>query len=177
MKVVGTDFSTKRIDMVELDLDEDHAVWASHEMQGKVMEDRIRYMERVVDDFPVTALPDKHSLFWDDVIAVGLERPIGRFNAGPLNMMLGALLTRIPPDTLVKLWTPSAWKKQTLGKGNALKSDVQAWARSSTIRAYTWDAWSEDAFDALAIAWATRARLETVADPSPSVEQVGLFDV
>jgi hypothetical protein len=161
MKIVGIDFSTRAIDLVELALDDETTTWWNHPMEGATLEDRIRYMDATDGDIPLFGMPRRGSNIWDSVLAVGIERPIGRFSTDQLSMVLGALITRVPQRMLLKLWTPPAWKKECGLPGNCGKPVVKAWVDEQRPGHPLLG--SQDACDAFAIAYATR----NVIEPAP----------
>jgi hypothetical protein len=173
MEVWGIDFSTKAIDVLEVALDDETNIWWHHVLEGKTLEERIRYLDATDDaGYPLTSLPRRNSNLWDNVLAVGIERPIGRFSSDQLSMVLGALITRVPQSTLMKLWTPPAWKKQCGMPGNCDKAHVARWV-SEQIPGHPLLE-SQDACDAYAIAYATRSVTElapTDDSPTPFTEE------
>lgn len=166
MEVWGVDFSTKQVDRVSVLTDSDeHVIWWRHPMEGSTLEDRIRYMNASVLQpsfgwVPAFSFPGRGSNAWDDVLAIGIERPIGKFSTDQLSMVLGALITRVPSRTLMKLWTPPAWKAACGMSGSAPKFAVRDWVATQLGDHPLLE--SQDACDAYAIAYATRAAVETV---------------
>lgn len=102
----------------------------------------------------------------DDLLAIFIERPTGRFPNPSLAQANGVIQVSMLSaceylfDYPVSCWemSPGEWKRRAIGKGNAKKLEVAEWA----IR--TWDAhptyphqtheFTQDEADALAIAYA-----------------------
>lgn len=182
MNVAGIDVSTRAIDLVLLNLDNDRATWHRHELQGAELIDRIQSVRDWLH-------PD--SFVWDDVLAVGIERPAGRYAVDKVALCVGAVLCRIPASKLTRWWLPAEWRKACGMKGNATKEHVADWChdkrRDPIIHGYSvtpavteWgkelvpatrvttvtyaapSGWPQDACDAYCIAHATRSALEPV---------------
>jgi Holliday junction resolvasome RuvABC endonuclease subunit len=86
---------------------------------------------------------------------VWVEQPSGRFRNLALTYAVGVLQAALFETLGVPVWTiPSgAWKRRTVGVGNATKPQVMTWAEHrATID-------GQDEADAVAIAWAGRAML------------------
>lgn len=151
MKVVGIDVSTFAVDFALLELDSDRVTWERFELGDGDLIDRIRRAG--------TRLPRARSMMWDDVLAVGIERPAGRYGVPQVSMAVGAVLACLPADLLLKAWMPAEWRKACGLPGNASKEQVKSWAITTGWASGT-GKWPQDACDAYAIAWATRAALE-----------------
>ena len=150
MNIVGIDISTYHIDIVKIPLDGPGATWHRFPLTGSDAFDRAR---SVAD-----TMPGRASVFWDDVLAIGIEHPAGKYGVGPLLRIQGAVLTRIPPHTLVEHLPPSKWRAQNGLKGNATKDEVKQ--RSfDLLGELALLAWPQDAHDAHLIAQATRKLL------------------
>lgn len=149
MKVAGIDISTFHIDVVFVAYDDEQpgVHWHRFTLTGHDAFDRAR---SVAD-----TMPGRASVFWDDTIAVGIEEPAGR-NPGVIFRVQGAVLAQIPARTLVDKLMPSQWRKQVGLPGNASKQDVQEWGIELGC---SHPGWTADAYDALAIAHATRTLL------------------
>lgn len=116
MRVIGCDYSTHAIDLVSVPYEGAGApVWHRFPLTGADAFDRTRSVADV--------MPGRHSVFWDDVLAVGLEEPAGR-NPGFLFRVQGAILAGIPARMLVEKWMPSQWRKAVGLNGNASKLAV-----------------------------------------------------
>lgn len=167
MTVAGIDLDSNGIHVVRLNLDDDHAAY-----------NRIR-VDNVAGDYHARArrlrdqLPARGA--WNDrgVIAIGIEEPKtkpgygGLQSAVPQAVMRGALLACLPADIDLVLLPPYEWKRWSLGggergQGNADKAAVRAWALARWPNPP--EHVTQDAFDAYAIAWATRRRLPDHAD-------------
>lgn len=151
MNVAGVDFSSHAIDVVLVDLDDRQPPrWHRYPLLGQDAFDRAR---SVAD-----AMPGRSSVYWDNVLAVGIEEPAGR-NPGVLFRIQGAVLAQIPARMLVTKWMPSQWRKAVGLAGNAAKpmSRERAWQYDPRFTGLTeWDGPPLDACDALCVALATR---------------------
>jgi hypothetical protein len=67
MNVVGIDLSTFHIDVVKIPLDGTRADWHRFSLAGADAFDRTRSVADV--------MPGRASVFWDDVLAIGIEHP------------------------------------------------------------------------------------------------------
>ena len=101
-------------------------------------------------------------MFWDDILAVGIEHPAGKFGVGPLLRIQGAILARIPARMLVQPWPPSKWRKANGLAGNASK-DMVAYFAVNDGTAIEFRDWPQDACDAYCIALATRQAINKEA--------------
>lgn len=150
MSVAGIDFSTRAVDVVEIDEDDGSLVeWHRFELVGPGDSfDR----SRLVRD----AMPPRG--WWTDrgIVAAGLEDPRG-YGAGHLYRVQGAILACLPATLLVQPWLPSKWRTLAGLKGNATKDAVADHVENLGIAARNWP---QDACDAFCIARATRAVLE-----------------
>lgn len=144
--VAGIDFSSRAIDIVLVDVDERLApVWTRYQLSGQDAFDRTRRVGMV--------MPGLKSGFWDDVIAVGIEHPAGKFGTGVMMRVQGAVLAMLPSGVLVQPWPPSLWRKSVGLKGNASKADVVAFCLP--VGDDGLGDWPQDAYDAYCIALAT----------------------
>jgi len=149
MNVAGIDFSSHAIDVVLVDVDgRQPPRWHRYPLTGADAFDRTRSV--------ANSMPGRSSAYWDNVLAVGIEHPAGKFGTGPLMRIQGAVLAQIPARMLVKAWPPGAWRKAVGLAGNASKQRIAEWA--------TWEGglgkdavfWPQDATDAWCIALATQ---------------------
>ena len=142
MNVAGIDLSTHAVDVVLVPLDgNEPPEWRRYPLDGPSSFDRARTVR--------DAMPPRTGGLWDNVLAVGIEDPRGH-SAGHAYRIQGAILSCLPASVLVQPWIPSAWRKAVGLKGNASKEDVVSWALGYG------DDWPQDAYDAFAIAVATR---------------------
>jgi hypothetical protein len=149
MSVAGIDFSSRCVDVVLLDEDSDAATWHRFELKGQDAFDRARDVRH--------SMPLRTGGFWDQAIAIGIEDPRG-YNAGALYRIQGAILACLPWQTLTHPLIPSSWRKTVGLAGNASKLAVAEWTiRHAPLEIA--DKWPQDAFDAYAIAYATRSLL------------------
>jgi hypothetical protein len=147
--VCGIDYSTHAIDLVFIDQDDQHSpVWKRYDLDGQDAFDRTRKVAE--------AMPPRFSTQWDDVIAVGIEHPAGKFGTGTMMRVQGAVLSMLPADVLVQPWAPASWRKAVGLKGNSSKAEIAATVWRDH---YTNPDWLQDAFDAFCIALATRQAL------------------
>ena len=107
------------------------------------------------------SVPGRTSTLWDDVLAVGIEHPGGKFGTGDMLRVQGAVLARIPARMLVQALPPARWRKLVGLPGNATKVDVEVHSHATTDA--NTQAWPQDAHDAHCIALATRSLITTQA--------------
>lgn len=151
MNVVGIDYSSHNVDIVWLHLDDQHSpLWFRYPLEGTDAFERTRNVTQ--------ALPGAHSGYWDDVLAVGIEHPAGKFGTGPLMRIQGAILACLPPRMLVEPLPPAKWRKLTGLAGNCTK-EIVFWESRSRLGPKP-PVWPQDAHDAHLIALATRTLLE-----------------
>lgn len=88
------------------------------------------------------------------VVAVAIELPFSRFPGSLVSLMRvqGAILACLPRDLDLVEIRPQTWKKHTVGKSNADKPAVKAWALEQGAPARL----ELDFYDAYAIARACR---------------------
>jgi hypothetical protein len=149
MRVAGIDFSSHAVDVVTVPYEGvGEPVWHRFPLVGADAFDRARSVAQ--------AVPGPSSVFYDDILAVGLEHPAGHHGTGPLLRIQGAILARIPARMLVQPWPPSSWRKANGLKGNASKADVHyhAFALRGMPEPDSWRG-CQDAFDAYCISLAT----------------------
>lgn len=155
MYVAGIDFDTHAVHVVLLELDSDRAQhWCAAIAKGGDAFDRTR---RIRDVMPSRG-------YWDDegVVAIGIERPMGFRSALGSHTLLraqGAILACLPSATLVHELAPQEWKRDSLGKGNASKTEVLHWAHEHWLPMR--DRMGQDEADAFCIAWAIRGAIAT----------------
>ena len=157
MNVAGIDFSSHAIDVVLVDVDgRKPPRWHRYPLTGADAFDRTRSVGN--------SMPGRSSAYWDNVLAVGIEHPAGKFGTGPLMRLQGAVLAQIPARMLVKAWPPGSWRKAVGLSGNASKHAV---ANESCVRmldggiAVELPDWPQDAHDAHLIALATQHAITT----------------
>ena len=155
MIVAGIDVSTRAIDIVALNLDTGQARHQRYELGDGDLIDRVRTIGVV--------FPTARSSLWDDVIAIGIERPAGRYGVAQVAMAFGAVVSRIPVDRVLRAWMPAEWRKACGLPGNAGKDQVAHWAIGNVKGMDR--VLPQDAYDAAAIAYATRQaiRIEDAA--------------
>lgn len=154
MRVAGVDFSTHAIDVVTVPYEGAGApVWHRFPLTGSDAFDRAR---SVAD-----AMPGRSSVFWDDVLAVGIEHPAGRHGVAALMRVQGAVLSCLPARMLVTPWPPAKWRALNGLKGNACKKDCADHAIANGAPAH-WP--TSDPYDAYLIACATRELLTRTSE-------------
>lgn len=160
MRVAGIDYSSHAIDVVLVDLDDQQPpVWRRYDLVGQDAFDRTRYVR--------TAMPFRTAPVWDDVLAIGIEHPAGKFGTGIMMRLQGAVLACLPSGVLVQPWTPASWRKAVGLAGNATKAQIANEVyrtRCSNAPNPGWyprtlEDWPQDACDAYSIALATRAAI------------------
>ena len=148
--VLGIDYSTKAVDLVFLDENEDSARWHSIPLERGF--DGIRKI--------------RHAYAWqrelEDVYLVVLEDPMsaGRTAAKQLGRVSGAIGTCLPVETVCWLLRPDEWRMACGLPGNGSKAQVASWAASR----FDCEMWSQDALDALAMAWAGREMIRRAVE-------------
>lgn len=154
MFVAGIDLSTFAVDVVKVPLDQGPPQWHRFPLTGSDAFERARSVR--------DAMPGSSSVFWDDVLAVGIEEPAGR-NPGVIFRVQGAVLARIPTHLLVEKLMPSQWRRLVGLPGNASKADVRSHATLNGVGRLNDGTfvWPQDACDAWCIALATRALITT----------------
>jgi hypothetical protein len=121
MRVAGIDFSSHAVDVVTVPYEGVGApVWTRFPLVGADAFDRARSVAQ--------AVPGPSSVFWEEILSVGIEEPTGKFKPGTGYRIQGAILARIPARMLVQPWPPSRWRKAVGLPGNASKADVWEFA-------------------------------------------------
>lgn len=152
MNVAGIDYSSHFVDVVLVDVDgRQPPRWHRYPLTGQDAFDRAR---SVAD-----SMPGRSSVFWDNVLAVGVEHPAGKFGTGPLLRIQGAVLGQIPARMLVKAWPPGSWRKAVGLRGNCAKDEI--WEFSMGCLEPAFFDWPQDAHDAHLIALATQHAITT----------------
>lgn len=147
-RVLGVDVSTQTIAIAVFQMDH-----------------RLHTLEQRIGDNPVRRLANTYELamMWVGPNTIVIpEWPMGRsrYAQSTLDRVLGAFLAGCEHAAWVhhQGFTPSEWKKASVGKGNASKGEVAAWARAT----YTFSpSASQNVCDAIGIAHAGAAWWET----------------
>jgi hypothetical protein len=152
MNIAGIDYSTQAVDIVTVPYDQPGTPdWHRFPLQGDGAFERARDV--------ANELPGRHSLFWDDILAVGIEHPGGRYGTGAMLRIQGAILSVIPARMLVISLPPGRWRKLNGLPGNASKDAVAIQSEAINWREVgfplTVGRWPQDAHDAHLIALAT----------------------
>jgi hypothetical protein len=149
----GIDFDTHAIHIVLISEDEEKPVYYRHDLPavGDAFE-RTREVAQV--------LPARRSVFWDGIIAIGIEEPMGH-STRPLNRVQGAILSCLPPTVLVNPMMPGQWRKAVGLAGNATKEDVAVFVGSqlwpdAPLAVKPASTWPQDACDAYCLALAVQ---------------------
>lgn len=108
------------------------------------------------------AMPARTDEWWGDVVAIGIEEPFGRgmLSTAAGYRIQGAVLSCLPPLTLVEPWPPATWKARIKIGGNANKEAIFAFVMERENKARRSMGMSQDAADAYCIALATISKLE-----------------
>lgn len=149
MWVAGIDYSTHAVDVVIVPLEgKEPPRWRRHELTGK-------------DAFDRTRTVDMRGSVWDEVVAVGIEHPGGKFGTRDMTRVQGAIIVQLPSTLLVHPLPPAKWRKLVGLPGNASKADVESQSlRHIPKMSPDGFGWPQDAHDAHCIALATRTLLE-----------------
>jgi hypothetical protein len=160
MRVGGYDISTHKIDCVLVDLDDlEPPVWISFPFKGADAWERTRTVAQVVNG----------RAFWEEwgLYAAGIEVPFG-FSSAKVSMIIGVLLTRLPPDILIERWPNNSWRKAVGLKGGGMpKKEMKTTSVAKSVELLAGsgithtEAWTVDAHEAHLIAVATRTALSS----------------
>lgn len=149
--VAGIDYSSNAIHVAMLDTDSDRAHWHVRRIDDATG-DSFERARRVRD-----VMPARGSWLDSGVVLVGIESTYSQsFKAtAALARVQGAILACLPPGIPVLPVTAQEWKRVTIGKSNASKEEVAAWASER------WGALApvgvpQDVWDAYCIAYAVR---------------------
>lgn len=136
--VVGIDLSSRAVDIVRLNENDDTANWLSIPLVGATAWDRTRDISK---QMPA-------GTWWGDVYLCAIEKPFGpsRLAQSVLMRAQGAILATVPDRVEVWEVTPDQWKKH-IGIPLSAKPTWDDFAPS-----FFDDPWSQDARDALGIA-------------------------
>lgn len=169
MFCAGFDISTKAIDCVLIDLDEEAwPEWHHFPFAGPDAWERAR---TIADIVPSRSWWENEGLY-----AAGIEVPFG-FSSAKVSMVIGALLNRLPRDILIERWPHNRWRAALKLKGGGTSEELKAAARvrslqelgcddtGSAVRYYGGapDEWTVDAHEAHLIALATRQAISREA--------------
>ena len=153
MRVAGIDTSSFHIDAAFIDLDTmELDLWMRWDLHGQDAWERCRSI--------ATAVPGPTAEIWDDVLAVGVEVAHG-MSSGIINRCVGAVLTRLPLETLVEPWNAPSWKKAAGLPGNASKAQIASYA----VERIGYELGAQDAYDAWGLAMATVSKIEVGPQP------------
>lgn len=168
MSFAGIDFSTNAIDVVRLNEDDDQAIWDRIRLAEPPQVDAFGRARRVRDLMPARGAWADHG-----VVMFAIEKPMTRSftSCATLMRIQGAVLACLPADIPVLELPPVEWKRETVGKAMADKSEVWRWSwdqlDGAGAPAFVPGAgavpWPQDAMDAYAIARAARAICDRAA--------------
>lgn len=146
--ILGIDVSTFKVHFVELDEQGDRAHASIFDLGKGDLLDRLRRVHYV--------LPDRDR--WEDAMAIGIERPYGKFGTWQTSMVLGAVIQCLPYGTLVEMFDPATWKSKGIGKGHGHDSKAQ-------VQSFVTGLWPEcpdqDSADAYCVARTVREVIRT----------------
>ena len=136
--VVGIDLSSRAVDLVRLDENNDEAEWVSVPLVGQNAWDRTRTIP--------SAMPA--ASWWSETYLVAIEQPFGpsRLAQSVLMRAQGAILASIPDRITVWEVRPEVWKKHV----GVAPRDKPSW--SAFPPSFFDDYWPQDARDALGVA-------------------------
>jgi hypothetical protein len=106
-----------------------------------------------------SALPG--SGFWENVTAVGIEEPGGKYVIGKLKAIQGAIITSLPDDLLVAPYHAGKWRVLAGLPGQSSKDEIRAWVYG---RLGENPGWPQDACDAYCLAYVISQQVEAFAD-------------
>lgn len=150
MNIAGIDYSTHAIDIVTIPHDgPEPPEWHTFPLQGDNAFDRARDI--------ANELHGRNSLFWDEILAVGIEHPAGHHGTGHLLRIQGAILSCIPARMLVQPLAPARWRHLAGLKGSSSKDQIRAASELLLPFGVHFD--TQDAHDAHLIAIATRSQI------------------
>lgn len=141
MNTLGIDLSSKAIDLVLLDENENRASWTRLTLEGETAFDRAR---DVAQKMPQPGWYEAHGVY-----LVAIERPFVSHGQDVIRLVQGCVLAEIPRELQVWEVSVSQWKKP-LGIPVREKphwSDFPVEFVHSSI-----DGWRQDALDALGVA-------------------------
>lgn len=138
MNTLGIDLSSRAVDLVLVDENEDRASWQQIELEGATAFDRLCAVNAL--------MPQPGWYVSHGVYMVAVEMPESRFvkSLRALLPIFGAVVAALPDDLPVWSLAPADWKRP-MGLGNA---------KPTPDNFPTFDVadWSQDSLDALAVA-------------------------
>jgi hypothetical protein len=145
MICIGVDYDTFNVHLVRVG--EGVPTYHPINLAGDNAFDRLRQIPLLMPD----------AGFWQDVVAVGIEEPGGKYVVGKLKAVQGAIVACLPPQLLVAPYQAGLWRRLCGLKGNATKQEVQAWVYH---RLDENPGWPQDAADAYCLAHAVAAQVQ-----------------
>lgn len=150
MRVAGIDYSSTAIHIALVNPDDSTDAQLYH-FPLEASPDKAFDRTRMVGE----RMPGRANSFWDDVLAVGIEAPRGKFTAATYRVQ-GAVLSMIPLRVLVEDFSPKVWRNAVKLNGGCSKEAIFERATELLGRRPV----SQDAADAYCIALATIRKLE-----------------
>jgi hypothetical protein len=140
VNVLGIDLSSRAIDLVLLDENENRAQWTHIDLPGGTAFDRARTVHNLM---PQPSWYDHHGVY-----LIAVEEPMG-FQSRILYRIQGAILACLPD---VPVWEvrPAAWKNK-LGLKQTEKPTPMHFIGFDAPTP-SWVTWTQDAWDALGVA-------------------------
>lgn len=138
MTWVGIDYDTFAVHLVRMPED-GQPTYHRLELEGKDAFSRLR---RVSWEMPGPG-------FWEDVVAVGIEEPGGKYVVAKLKGVQGAIVSCLPDDVTVVPYQAGLWRKNVGLKGNCTKDEVATWVYDQLDEN---PGWPQDACDAYCLA-------------------------
>lgn len=141
MNVLGIDLSSKAIDLVLLDENDNRAEWTRIDLEGDTAFDRAR---DVAEKMPQPGWFEAHGVY-----LVAIERPFVSHGQDVIRLVQGCVLAALPRELHVWEVSPSQWKKH-LGVGIRVKP---TWQEFPTMKFYPEAViFPQDAYDATGVA-------------------------
>lgn len=94
--------------------------------------------------------------FWDDVVAVGIEEPGGKYSVAKLKGIQGAIVACLPLELLIAEYQAGLWRKLCGLSGRSTKEEVMAWVYGQLGEN---PQWPQDACDAYCLARAVASQV------------------
>ena len=161
MNVLGIDLSSKCLDLVLLDENENRASWHRITLEGATAFDRAR---DVADKMPQPGWYEANGVY-----LVAIERPFSASRNDVVRLVEGCVLAEVPRG--IECWecAPQTWKSHIGFKGKG-KPDASAFPADLLLDGWAippdgFPSWPQDALDALGCAlWARDTNADLIAD-------------
>src|SRR4029450_13545928 len=146
MTWVGIDYDTHAVHIVRLP-ERGEPTYHRSTLEG---DDSFERMRQVPWELPGPG-------FWEEVTAVGIEEPGGKYVVAKLKGIQGAIVACLPHDLLVAPYQAGLWRMLCGLKGNATKEEVKSWV----LERLPWNPdWPQDAYDAYCLAYALSRQVQ-----------------